>query len=98
MTERWPDKFVDHKDTDVGNDRWSNLRLATPSQNCANTKIGKRNISGSKGVHFFKNKWVVMIKCRGTRYYLGRFTSKRKAIETSIKKREELSEEFARIR
>jgi hypothetical protein len=39
MTGRWPDPQVDHIDIDPTNNRWPNLREATPPQNMANTSL-----------------------------------------------------------
>ena len=46
----------DHRDCDKGNNRWTNLREATHSQNNANRRIWK-NRSGVKGVRPIRSKW-----------------------------------------
>ena len=54
MTGRWPDPECDHEDLDKSNNRWSNLREASKSQNKANVPIPCTNTSGIKGVSWHK--------------------------------------------
>lgn len=74
MTSEWPPDGmeVDHIDCDPTNDKWSNLRLATRAQNCANS-TARKNSTGFKGVQARGKKWVAGIKIDGKRVYLGRF-------------------------
>ena len=64
---------VDHEDRDHSNDRWSNLRLATRTQQNHNLGISKRNKSGYKGVHYVphRNVWKAVIMSNGVGHYLG---------------------------
>lgn len=68
MTGVWPDFEVDHKNNIRHDDRWANLRLATPSQNVANGLIRSTNTTGWKGVTVgpskFK-KWLATLKVGG---------------------------------
>ena len=50
MTGDWPPVVVDHEDRDKSNDRWSNLRLASNSENAQNREVQENNTSGKAGV------------------------------------------------
>jgi HNH endonuclease len=64
VTGEWRPGGVDHEDLDKGNNRWSNLRPATQSQNSRNVKC--RAMSGFKGVYPTPNgKWTARIKVEG---------------------------------
>jgi hypothetical protein len=77
MTGKLPTFRVDHQDTDKLNNRWSNLRPATASQNSANRPAPRNNTSGRKGVHFHKARarWQAQIRVEGKLIHLGRFDS-----------------------
>lgn len=47
---QWPDGNIDHIDHNRTNNAISNLRIATQSQNSANSRIATNNTSGVKGV------------------------------------------------
>lgn len=100
MTGKWPNKayFIDHADNNPSNDRWSNLRLATPSQNQHNSRKSKRNTTGFKGVHFDKKtgRFKSMIMVRWKHHYLGSFASALEAHKAYVSAAEVLHGEFAR--
>ncbi len=77
MTGEMPENGVDHIDGDRYNNRWSNLRLCTQSQNMGNVGVRKNNTSGHPGVTFDKarGKWRAQIRLAGTKTNLGRFES-----------------------
>ena len=55
---------VDHIDHDRANNRWSNLRAASPSINRKNRTLQANNTSGCSGVDWRKqrNRWRASIK------------------------------------
>ena len=82
------EKQVDHIDGDRSNNKISNLRLATNSQNQFNKKKQKNNTSGVTGVYWHKriNKYTSSITCNGKIFGLGNFnkSDKDKAIAVRI--------------
>ena len=71
----WPDGEVDHIDGDKLNNRLSNLRVVTSSENSMNTKIYSNNKTGHHGVWWDKTRgnYQVHIRRNGKRIVLGRF-------------------------
>ena len=75
MTGAWPENEVDHINNDPSDNRWSNLRAATRSQNEANKRARLGKEIGLKGVYFHKQtqKWRARIEICGKRESLGYF-------------------------
>lgn len=73
MDGQWPDGLIDHIDRDRANDRWSNLRKVSYSQNATNRTAA--NLSGVTGVSWAsdRNRWCAQIKVAGRSVNLGRF-------------------------
>jgi hypothetical protein len=80
------EKQIDHKDGDRLNNKFSNLRLATSSQNVYNSKQRKDNTSGVTGVFWSKSteKYEVNIYNKGRLLKLGRFYDKDEAVAVRI--------------
>jgi hypothetical protein len=99
MTGEWPPSRIDHEDTNRGNNIWTNLRLATNSQNKAN--MGKRadNTSGFKGVRWYPTtrKWAAQIGHQGKTKNLGYFTTPEQAHAAYCSAAQRLFGEFARF-
>lgn len=94
-----PDGFiVDHKNGNGLDNTWSNLRLATNSQNCMNRGLQSNNISGLSGVRFdpSRGKWKAEIKVNRKYKHLGRFNSFEEAVSVRLKAEKELFGEFRR--
>lgn len=72
VTGEWPSWQIDHADGDRSNNAWTNLRSATPKQNCANAAVRKDNKTGFKGVRAMGERWQVRIG-NGGRIHVGTF-------------------------
>lgn len=81
MTGSWPPDQVDHRNRNTSDDRWSNLRLATQSQNKANSSMYRNNTSGFTGVYWDADRghWRAKTKINGKRKWLGRFKTREEA-------------------
>ena len=93
-----PDGYVvDHKNRVRNDNRISNLRLATYSENNINSKIRSSNKSGFKGVHWNKqsNSWRASIKVNGRAKCLGNFNTAEEAAQEYKIAAEILYGEFA---
>jgi hypothetical protein len=97
--EVWPKDQIDHINLNKIDNRISNLREATNSENKMNMPIKSKNFSGIKGVTFVKryNYYVSRIKKNGKIKYLGSFKNKEDAAAAYAKAAQEHFGEFARI-
>ena|SRR3984957_11485728 len=76
----WSTTYIDHIDGDRTNNRLSNLRLTTPSQNSYNVKKGKKITSSRfKGVNWDQGKWRAYITMSGKRHHIGRYPTEEEA-------------------
>jgi hypothetical protein len=99
MTGEWPEHLVDHINGNPHDNRWSNLRAATPSQNSMNCRKAIDNRSGYKGIHLRGDgkAWKAQIICNGRHYYLGCFRDKEAAVAAYREAALRLHGEFARF-
>jgi hypothetical protein len=99
MTGSWPKEQIDHINGDPLDNRWSNLREATQSQNNWNTRLSRNNTSGYKGVSWHKGerKWDATIMAYGKSHFLGRFKTKEEARDAYIDASKKLHGEFSRF-
>jgi hypothetical protein len=88
---------IDHINGVKNDNRLSNLRLATHSQNMCNTVKRKDNTSKFKGVCFHKHmkKWRAEITASGKRKHLGYRDTKEAAYELYVAAANKLHGEFA---
>lgn len=93
---RWPTKEVDHINLNKCDNRISNLREATRSQNAHNTAIVRTNTSGFKGVSRLNGRWRAAIRYGGKRAYLGTFPTPEMAAAAYASAAKRLFGEFAR--
>jgi hypothetical protein len=63
--------YIDHIDNDKNNNKFSNLRYCSPSQNQYNRKLNKNNKSSIKGVRFENNKWRAVICFNKKQIHIG---------------------------
>lgn len=97
MTGAWPDALVDHIDMDPANNRWSNLRLATKSENMRNRGKQRNNTSGAKGVSLKENGvFAVELWLNKKKHYIGRFSTLAEAEAAYEEAAKRLHGEFAR--
>lgn len=92
MTGSAPTAFIDHANHDRGDNRWSNLREASPAQSSYNRKgWGK---TGFKGVSKEHRKYVASGSVDGKRVRLGSFDTPEAAHEAYVKFTTPLAGEF----
>ena len=98
MTGEWPVE-IDHDNTIRSDNRWSNLREATRSQNNANAQRRADNTSGHKGVSWVArvNRWRAYITSHGRQCHLGYFRDYRGAIDARDAAFQQQFGEFARL-
>lgn len=75
MTGSFPKEQVDHINHGKTDNRWSNLRMVSNTENHKNMKMQSNNTSGVTGVSWERrrDKWVVRIKDCGKYLHLGYF-------------------------
>lgn len=76
-------KYVDHINHKTTDNKWSNLRKSTLSENQKNSSLNKNNTSGHIGIYWNKkaNKWHAQLKSNNETIYLGLFRNKEDAIK-----------------
>lgn len=76
-TGEWPDDQLDHINGIRSDNRISNLRPVSNSENCRNQRMSLNNTTGVTGVvwHSSRNKWHARIKVDGKYRHLGLFES-----------------------
>jgi len=102
MTGRWPKYDIDHKNGNFHDNRWTNLREATPSQNMMNARTQKfrKFTSRYKGVSKCSDrpgKWMARIATHKPGGFLGRFNSAEEAHAAYRKAARKHFGEFARF-
>lgn len=98
MTGSWPEQDVDHINLDRADNRWTNLRAASRSENLGNIGARSDNKSGLKGAYYSKRlrKWQSFIQIQGKHDYLGLFATAEEAHAAYAKAAAERFGEFAR--
>jgi len=91
--------LVDHRNGNGLDNRRTNLRIATQSQNMQNRQKRKNSTSRFIGVWFVKNKnrWESRITYQGKRIWLGRFDNEIEAAKTYDAAAKKYHGEFGRL-
>ena len=89
------DIIIDHKNRRKNDNRKSNLRIATKSENAMNRPADIRSTTGYKGVHKVGNKYTANIGLNNETIYLGIFDSMEDAAECRYRNEKEIFGEFA---
>jgi hypothetical protein len=77
----WPNGDIDHINHKRDDNRISNLRVVTRTENMRNKTKSKNNSSGITGIYFDKTicKWRAVIRSEGKNHHLGIFKDKKDA-------------------
>ncbi len=92
-TGEWPTLQIDHVNRIRDDNRLCNLRLATASQNTANTISNGRDLPRGVTVHK-SGKYQASVKRNGKNYHLGLFADSVAAHQAYLKKAKSLYGEF----
>lgn len=86
QTGLYPEQQVDHINGCRDDNRWSNLREVSATDNRMNVAIGRNNRSGAIGVNIDKrtNKWRASYMVGGKNIHIGVFESKDAAIQARL--------------
>jgi Demerecviridae HNH endonuclease len=97
MTGEWPAGIIDHKNNIGTDNRWSNLRPATDTQNRINSRLRENNTSGYRGVSRSKTGqyWVAVIGVKNR--YIGTFYTREAAARAYDDEAVKRYGEFARL-
>lgn len=89
--------LADHANGNKLDNRRSNLRVCTSSQNAMNCPLGLDNTSGYKGAFWLERnqKWMSKIKVKGVQVYLGLYATAEDAHEVYLSAAGELHGDFA---
>jgi hypothetical protein len=94
----WPENELDHRLRISTDNRLSELRPATRSQNAINRGLNKNNTSGAKGVRWNiqAKRWLAFITKDGRKFHLGGFKNFNEAVAARQQTEQRLFGEFAR--
>jgi hypothetical protein len=92
----WPTAQIDHINGDRNDNRLSNLREATVTENSRNARKKSNNKSGRKGVFWQDGRWCAQIKIGGKSTHIGRFDSLDDASAAYLRAAEKHFGSFAR--
>ena len=104
-TGTWPE-YLDHINLCKSDNRLSNLRVVTHSENCLNKPLQQNNSSGYKGIHFRKStgKWVLQMRRKGREsiresfYSLQQAVDRKRELELDFYGQTYLSDKYIRVK
>lgn len=93
----WPPKEIDHINGCRSDNRLSNLRLATRSENMANIVVSRVGKSGVRGVSWDQDaqKWYARISKNGSEIYVGLFDDLSAAHAAYVEASKKINGEFS---
>lgn len=99
VTGAWPTNEIDHRDTDGKNNKFTNLREATRSQNLGNAKLSRANTSGFKWVSWNKKRclWMALMQINNAKIIVGFGHDPKQLHESCAVIAKQNRKEFARI-
>lgn len=87
----WPDGVVDHINRIKTDDRLSNLRVLTPSENTQNISLtGKNNYTGYMGVLERRGRYYARVRHNNVMHHFGGFSTPEEAYAVYVQKKKEL--------
>lgn len=92
----WPGALVDHRDCNRANNRFGNLREATPRESACNRRVRSDSMSRMKGVAPNYGRFQARIKLHGRVVCLGQFNTSEEAHAAYSRAAETLHGSFAR--
>jgi hypothetical protein len=92
----WPVGDIDHINCNPADNRISNLRVATRSQNAANTRRHQDSKTEFKGIKRNGRGWLARIKVSGKQLHLGTFDAPERAHRAYMAAARQHFGEFAR--
>jgi len=95
VTGSWPENQIDHINGIRDANWWGNLRDVTNGQNKMNSKVGRNNSMGLKGVAKSRDRFKSSITHDGAKYSLGTYTTPEEAHNAYCNKADELFGQFA---
>ncbi len=92
----WPEEDIDHSNNVHGDNRITNLRLASDSQNIANSKVKRDSRTGVKGTYPTGARFGARIRYEGKTLNLGIYETLEEAHEAYLRAARDRYGEFAR--
>lgn len=91
----WKECVVDHINGDIRDNRKSNLRVVSQSQNGMNSKISINNTSGVCGVNRMNGRWAASITVNFEKIFLGIYDDFDDAVNARIEAEEKYFGEYS---